>query len=356
MLDETKLVGLLEALYAFELDDRDWLSRSLAALADICGPDYHYIGFFYDASNVHDFKVWNPCAVNATPEVLASFETFRTLTTPDFVRATFRSLHMGSSLRTGVPYLEPLLAERARGGWGDIFNINGLDPSGVSCILTIGCREPEFVLDPASQKLYRRVSHHLGAAFRCRRRLGVSSGRADDELKRVAVSNGAEAIPDGNGRFVHAEGAAESTTARERIKSAAATIDTLRTNQKRRQGREALALWHPLTAARWTIVDHFEENGRRYIVARENQVDAQGFELLTDRERQVVVQAALGCSNKEIAYALGISEATVRVLMARAASRLGVRTKKRLLEHPALGSIRTEETRSAASPPPNRND
>jgi DNA-binding CsgD family transcriptional regulator len=52
---------------------------------------------------------------------------------------------------------------------------------------------------------------------------------------------------------------------------------------------------------------------------------------LTDRERQVVVLLALGRTSKEIAYALGISDSTARVLLARAKIRLGVRTRDELV-------------------------
>jgi DNA-binding NarL/FixJ family response regulator len=332
-MDETGLVDLLEALYALEFDEQAWLAGAVAALSRLCGPEQHYIGFYYDASNVEDFKIWSPCAENAGPEILANFEMFRTLLNPDFVRATFRSLYVGSARRTAGGHLEPLLAERERMGWGDILNINGLDPSGVGCLLTVGGRDPEFALDAHEAGLYRRIAAHLSAAFRCRRKLSALDGRS--------VSAGAEAIVDTSWNVVHAEGAAQSSTARERIKSAAAAIDRARTKQRRTQGREALDAWHPLTSARWTLVDRFEENGRRYIVARENQVNAAGFDVLTDRERQVAVQAALGLTNKQIAYALGISDATVRVLMARAASRLGVHTRKDLLDHPALASLRS---------------
>jgi DNA-binding NarL/FixJ family response regulator len=45
---------------------------------------------------------------------------------------------------------------------------------------------------------------------------------------------------------------------------------------------------------------------------------------LTPRERQVAEFAAIGHSNKEIAYELGVSASTVGVLLMRAASKLGV--------------------------------
>lgn len=55
----------------------------------------------------------------------------------------------------------------------------------------------------------------------------------------------------------------------------------------------------------------------------------------------------LGSSNQQIAKYLGISHATVRVLMSRAANRMGVRTRKELLAHPALQEQSKEEARAA---------
>ncbi len=338
VLDETALVGLLEAVYALELDDEQWLRGALAALAAVCGSEHHYFGFFYDASDAKNFQFSNLCADDVRPELLPSLEVFRgALANPDFVRLTFRSLYTCSARRNAGPLLGPVLAERARVGWGDTYNINGLDVSGIGCLLTLGCRTPEYVVDAKEDALYRRLAFHLSAAFRCRRKLWAQLGSEHGPV--ASVTSGAEAILDGGGRFVHAEGRAAGKLAREQIRSTASVIDSVRSSQRRRRGHEAFEAWRPLTAARWTLVDSFEENGRRYVVARENQVEAGGLAFLTDRERQVVVHAALGFSNKQIAYTLGISHATVRVLMARAAQRMGVSTRKELLEHPVLSGI-----------------
>jgi DNA-binding CsgD family transcriptional regulator len=74
-----------------------------------------------------------------------------------------------------------------------------------------------------------------------------------------------------------------------------------------------------LEKTRWSLVDRVELEGRRYIVARETPPE------LTPRERQVVAFAKLGHHNKLIAYELGIAASTVRVLLRRAAQKLGVR-------------------------------
>ncbi len=205
--------------------------------------------------------------------------------------------------RTAMPHVGPLLAERERVGWGDIFTVNGLDPSGLGCLFTIGTRQREFSHSSAESAVYTRIAHHLATAFRCRRLLGVSKMPSAPPPDPSAAA--VEAVLDAEGRLVHAEGEAASNAARERIRSAAQALLAVR-SQGRKSGAAALDAWHPLVGARWTLVDRFEENGRRYVVARENQARAAGFELLTDRERQVVLQAALGFTNKEIAYALGI--------------------------------------------------
>jgi DNA-binding CsgD family transcriptional regulator len=330
-LDEAELVGFLEAAYALDLDDDEWLKQALCALARLCGAEHRYLGFFYDASDEHAFKIWNLARAQAVaPELESSWGIFQSLCEPAFVRSTFRSLYLGSARRTALPYLAPVLADRERNGWGDFFYINGLDPSGVGCLLTLGCREPEFRLAADEAAIFRRVAMHLAAAFRCRRKLASSP--------RTRASLGAEAVLEPNGRVVHAEGAARSE--RRWLASRAVAIDAARSKLKRRDGLRALDLWRPLNHARWTLVDSFEEGGRRYIVARENQAEARSFNDLTDRERQIVVHASLGMSNKQIAYALGISDATVRVLMARAAKRFGVRSRKELLAHPVMSEAR----------------
>jgi DNA-binding CsgD family transcriptional regulator len=84
--------------------------------------------------------------------------------------------------------------------------------------------------------------------------------------------------------------------------------------------------------ARWTLLDAFESDGKRYIVAiMENPAVTDGPVVLSARERQVVAFAALGKTNKLIAYELGLSDSTVRVLLARAAKKLGVNTRTELV-------------------------
>jgi DNA-binding CsgD family transcriptional regulator len=53
-----------------------------------------------------------------------------------------------------------------------------------------------------------------------------------------------------------------------------------------------------------------------------------------------VVYLAVGQSTKETAHALGISAATVRVLLSRASAKLKVRSREELLGHPDMRQLR----------------
>lgn len=91
--------------------------------------------------------------------------------------------------------------------------------------------------------------------------------------------------------------------------------------------------WEALASTRWTVVDHFERDGRRYILAEEHEHGSgSAAPKLSARERQVLTNAALGHSNKEIAHALGLADSTVRVLLTRAARKLRAASRLQLVE------------------------
>jgi len=116
----------------------------------------------------------------------------------------------------------------------------------------------------------------------------------------------------------------ESTVAIERLRTTVVTVERLQ------EGRpeEAKDRRRPAMGAGWTVLDRFESNGRRYIVA----VEKPGRSRLSAREYKVLLLAALEATNKEIAHELGVAHATVKVLLHRAATKLGVRTRADLIE------------------------
>jgi len=92
---------------------------------------------------------------------------------------------------------------------------------------------------------------------------------------------------------------------------------------RRRDPERAIALWQAMVAGRWSLLDHFDSDGRRFVLAHRNEADVPDVRGLTQRERQVAAYAELGHSNKVIAYELGLSLGTVGQHLASARAKLG---------------------------------
>jgi DNA-binding CsgD family transcriptional regulator len=127
-----------------------------------------------------------------------------------------------------------------------------------------------------------------------------------------------------SGRLVHAEGTARDQDAREKLRDAAIAIDRARGSLRRKNDDEALQLWRVLVDGEWSLVDRFDSDGRRYMVARKNAPQVKDPRALTLRERQVVALTSLGHSIKLIGYELGVSHSSVINARKQAMRKLGL--------------------------------
>jgi DNA-binding NarL/FixJ family response regulator len=115
--------------------------------------------------------------------------------------------------------------------------------------------------------------------------------------------------------------------ARETLRESIVRVERARSQKP--TADEAVALWEALVAGRWSIVEHFERDGKRYYLAHRNDAELAPDRKLTAREQQVLAYAELGCSNKLIAYSLGLATSTVSTLLTSARTKLGVRARDR---------------------------
>jgi DNA-binding CsgD family transcriptional regulator len=129
----------------------------------------------------------------------------------------------------------------------------------------------------------------------------------------------------------HATGTAKAPKSLAALRGGTLAIEQARGKLRKDAPERALDIWKGLVVARWTLVDHFESDGRRFVLAQENESETSSGTALSLREHQVLANAALGRTNKEIAYALGIGHSTVRVLLARAAKKLGAHARADLI-------------------------
>ncbi len=176
---------------------------------------------------------------------------------------------------------------------------------------------------PAQQRAWSRLVPHVDAAARLRASLAAE-----------------EAVMTPDGRCLHASGAATPSSARERLREAARRVDRARGALRREDPDGALDLWTALVAGRWSLVDRFESDGRRFVVALKNAPAVRDPRALTERERQVAHLAAEGASNKLIAYTLGVSESGVGTQLGRALRKLGLERREELA--PLMRAMATE--------------
>jgi DNA-binding CsgD family transcriptional regulator len=166
------------------------------------------------------------------------------------------------------------------------------------------------------RRRWAHVAAHLGAGLRLRDALATPS------LDAPSV----EAVFEPGGRLEDARGAASAPDARERLREAVRCAERARGSLRRRDPSEALDLWQALVSGTWSLVDHFEQGGRRFVVAHRNPpaiVDPRG---LSARERRAAELLGRGYAAKEIAYGLGLAHSTIANALGRARAKLGLRS------------------------------
>jgi DNA-binding CsgD family transcriptional regulator len=94
----------------------------------------------------------------------------------------------------------------------------------------------------------------------------------------------------------------------------------------------ALRMQRGPVSGEWTLLDQFEQDGDRYLVARSSAPRTKAIEGLTPSERAVIGSLAAGLRTKEVAYTLGLSDTTIRVLLMRAVRKCGVKNRSELID------------------------
>lgn len=216
----------------------------------------------------------------------------------------------------------------------DVVGFQATDPDFHGSTVQVFCNR---VMDLTPQELERwsRVAVHVTAGHRVRR--GLYPDDAEDTPALTAMDihspEQAEAILDPRRfRVSNAAGAAKGNTPLKQIREAAIRLDRARGRLRRTEPDEALGIWQGLVQGRWSLVDWFDTDGRRFVLAKPNAPDLGDPRGLTERELQVATYAARGESGKSIGYRFGFSASRVSTLLKSAMRKLGAKTQAQLVD------------------------
>jgi DNA-binding CsgD family transcriptional regulator len=215
-------------------------------------------------------------------------------------------------------------------GCKDVVSVHAHDPDGHGALISMPAAEVAE-LSPAEKRTWERLAVHIATAYRMRRRLGaavVSAGYTAGDLPLDA-----EALLDPASFSVkEAVGDAQTEKTAATIREAALRVDRARGKLRREDPDEALHLWKAMVRGRWSIVDWFDSDGRRFVLAKPNAPELGDPRGLTEREHQVVTYVSHGESSKLISYRLGITKQRVSKLLRNGMHKLGVKTTAQLVE------------------------
>lgn len=319
-------IGVVEAAYRLHGSDEDWLR----GVRDAAAPELD-AGFGVAASmfNLLPGTRWGNglfVADGCHEALVAGFRC--AMTDREWERRSVtlfetRAFFCGTMTQRLRPQFLALRATREQlipNGMRDLLSVVAINPSGSGCGLTAGLPQATRMTKPSVRR-WSRIAAHVAAGLRVRSALAASSD----------IFAGAEAIVDTNGACVHADPPAASKEARARLRQSVRTLDRARGRLRRTDPDEALEIWLGLYAGRWSLVDHVDRDGKRFLLARRNDPAVATLDPLTLQERQAVAYAALGHPNKLIAYELGVSEAAIAMRLSRAARKLGAKSRIQLV-------------------------
>jgi DNA-binding CsgD family transcriptional regulator len=319
---KSDFIGVVEAAYHLDGDDQDWLQSVAQAVTPLLGKEYGVTGFSYDVSDPTGPKLGT--FVSTGPhKILEAIKETMSQAPEDGTKAsligtpgvyTFFERIRSEDRKVFERIFTPLTEEFGISMLGD--GILASEPSGLGVTMFGFTSNPEA--RTAQEKArWAKATVHIATALRLRRAFQTSSE--------------VEAILSPDGKCEHAEEGAKSRSSRDALRDAVKAIDKARGRERLRDQDRALAIWKGLCSGRWSLVDRFESDGRRYVVAFRNDPRLKDPRALTAREMQVAAYAALGHSNKLMAYALGLSSSTVAWHMARAMQKLGASSRAELV-------------------------
>lgn len=310
-------LAVVEAAYRLDGPEQAWVSEIARAVAPMVDHGLGTVVYTYDADQPAGLR-FGPLGVANAPDWMREIAT-------RFAQALSDS--EVKRLYTGHAAVEPLSCIRdklrlssgpievmAKSGITDALGVRAHNANQRSLIVISCSRQECGAMHPRQKSRLARAAAHLAAATRLRFASQSSLDSADGVLSP-------------SGRLE--QGDDELQAAQAGLRAAVQARADARKLRKREPAR-ALELWRALVGGRWSLVDHVDRDGKRFVLARRNAPHVAEPAALTANERAVAMLSAWGHPNSLIAYELGLSPSTTSTLLHGAMRKLRVKTRSQL--------------------------
>ena len=343
-------IDIVEAAYDLEVGTTEWLPRVMEAGWEAFDLGHGVVGVLGTGiTEEGEPRVGQLC----TPDRSADLPLALAAATQEVGHEAVRVVSAKSIGAVVVEKLSALREERPefyktfarKLGCKDLLAVHGHDPDGRGPAFYIPSLEL-LELSPAARQTWERIAVHIATAHRLQRHLTGADDSAGTTIE--GIPRNAEALLDPKRFSVsQAVGTAQGRDASKIIREAAVRIDCARGKLRKRDPDEALRIWKAMVRGRWSLVDWFDTDGRRFVLAISNLPKLGDPRGLTESEHQVVTYASHGESSKSICYRLGISKQRVSKLLHDGMHKLRVKTPAQLVgKLRGLPRIRTKPKRT----------
>ena len=324
-------ISIIEAGYNLEGNDSQWLKRVLDQAAPLLGRDTNPLGWTFHCTpttfNLGSFSEGTPKALTHLARMSHTLATEKSL---DLTYRTGTVIATASELVfPRLPDMHKMFKNLLKSRMRDLLVINCQTGVGSGASIGVLLKETSKATDQEKRR-WPQIAAHLGAAMRLRNIAAALS------LENSTI----EAVLESDEDVYDARGPAKDRDARATLRTIVRRIEHSRTREGREDVDEALANWEGLVSGRWSLVDYFDSDQRRFIVAIKNDPAYPDPRGLTPRERQVAEYVGLGRSSKEIAYTLGLSESAITNCTARVQDKLGMASRTELVSFFAPNGFR----------------
>jgi DNA-binding CsgD family transcriptional regulator len=310
-------ISLIEAGYSLEGDDQQWLDHVFECAKPLFDPTGAPDAWIFSVTPM-TFALGVGRTSRMAEAMRRKFHEAASPATIDFMYRT--GWMVGTASEVACPLIDhssDLMVVRCFSGTG----------WGVGLTVALPERRDSTILE---RKRWSQTAAHLGAGLRLRKFARELSLDADP----------VEAVLDSSGNLHDARARATEADARENLREAVRRIERARTLAGRDEADAALDNWHGLVDGRWSLVDRFDTDGKRFVVAVKNDPAHPDPRGLTPGERQVAEYVGMGRSTKEIAYILGVSDAAVTNSTARVEEKLGLSSRAEIASFFAQNGLR----------------